>query len=90
MFAGTYRVTDEDSYSTFPFHGEFDPAGITIGWVVSYWNDCVNNHSLGAWTGYLIVQPDGQRASMSMTRLIAHEGNRNTTSGYGTFILQTN
>ena len=89
-FAGTYRITNEASTSTFPFRGEFDPVGVTIGWVVSYWNEYVNYHSLGAWTGYVKVQPDGQRASMSMTRLIAHEENCNTTSGYGKFILQTN
>ena len=89
-FAGTYRITNEPPTSHFPVRGEFDPTGITVGWVVSYWNEYVNYHSLGVWTGYLKIQPDGQRACMSMTRLIAHEEDRNTTSGYGTFILQTN
>ena len=88
-FAGIYRITSEPITSQFPVRGQFDPMGITIGWVVSYWNDNVNYHSLGAWTGYVKIQPDGQRVSMSMTRLIAHGQNRNTTSGYGTFILQS-
>ena len=55
-FAGVYQITRESPTSTFPFRGEFDPAGITIGWVVSYWNDNVNYYSLGAWTGYYAIK----------------------------------
>ena len=86
-FAGVYQITNEGPTSTFPFRGEFDPAGITIGWVVSYWNDNVNYHSLGAWTGYARVAPESQRQYLSMSQLIAHQDNSNTTSGYATFVL---
>lgn len=89
-FAGTYGIIHDGTISKFPFRGEFDPMGITIGWVVSYWNEYINDHALGAWTGYARVQPDGQRASLSMTRLIAHEDNSNTTTGCDTFVLESN
>ena len=89
-FAGVYQITKEGPTSTFPFRGEFDPAGVTIGWVVSYWNDNVNYHSLGAWTGYAKVAPESQRPYLSMSRSIAHQDSYNTTSGYGTFSLWSN
>ena len=73
-FAGTYGIIRDGTISKFPFRGEFDPVGITIGWVVLYWNKYINDHALGARTGYARIQLDDQRASMSMTRLIAHEG----------------
>ena len=89
-FAGVYQITNESPTSIFLFRGEFDPAGITIGWVVSYWNDIVNYHSLGAWTGYAKVAPESQRKYLSMSQLIAHQENSNTTSGYATFVLLPN
>ena len=85
-FAGTYQITNRDVPANFPFRGEFDPEGITIGWVVSYWNKDINYHSLGVWTGYAGVAPE-RRPYLSMSRLIAHQDNSNTTSGYGTFVL---
>ena len=89
-FAGTYQITNEGATAHFPFRGEFDPEGITIGWVVSYWNEYINYHSLGVWTGYARVAPESQRPSLSMSGLIAHQDNSNTTSGYSTFVLLTN
>jgi hypothetical protein len=55
-FAGTYGIIrSKDETAEFPFRGEFDPQGITLGWVVSYWskNGYENDHALGAWAGYL-------------------------------------
>ena len=86
-FAGTYQITNRDVPANFPFRGEFDPEGITIGWVVSYSNEYINYHSLGVWTGYARVAPESQKPYLSMSRLIAHQDNYNTTSGYGTFSL---
>jgi hypothetical protein len=82
-FAGAYAIIRDDiKNSEFPFRGEFDPQGITIGWVVSYWNDQVNDHALGAWAGYVAsTLPDkNPEWIITATRIIAHENNSNTTS----------
>ena len=89
-FAGTYQITDEGSTAHFPFRGEFDPVGITIGWVVSYWNEYHNYHSLGAWTGYARIDPESRKATLSVSSHIAHQENYNTTTGYGTYVLLSN
>lgn len=86
-FAGTYGLYTTGQLEEFPFRGEFDPRGITVGWVVSYWNEYKNYHSLGAWTGYARKDPHTYKSVLSMSRMIAHEENHNTTSGYGTFVL---
>ena len=70
---------------TFPLRGQFDPEGITIGWVVSFWNKYQNNHVLGAWAGYAKKDPSTQRVELSTTVITAHESNLNTTTGYDTF-----
>lgn len=89
-FAGTYEiVTRTDTVFEFPFRGEFDPEGITIGWVVTFWNKYQNDHSLGAWAGYAKMESGTQRAELSTTRIIAHESTFNTTTGYDTFVLQS-
>ena len=87
-FAGTYKKIDETFTVYFPFCGEFDPIGITVGWVVSYWNDHVNYHSIGVWTGYARVTPESleslrARWQLLVSRLIAHQDSSNTTSGHG-------
>ena len=89
-FAGTYVITNEPSSSRFPFRGEFDPDGITVGFVVSYWNKYVNYHAIGAWTGYLKIEPESRQCVLSMSSMIAHESNQNTTSGSDTFVLESN
>ena len=86
-FAGTYTINNREENSRFPIRGEFDPNGVTIGWVVSYWNRDVNDHALGAWAGYAKVESDN-KSVLSMTRLIAHEDNMQTTIGYGTYVLE--
>jgi hypothetical protein len=91
-FAGAYAIIRDDiKNSEFPFRGEFDPQGITIGWVVSYWNDQVNDHALGAWAGYVTsTLPDkNPEWIITATRIIAHEGNSNTTTGIDVFVLQS-
>jgi hypothetical protein len=92
-FAGTYGIIrSKDETAEFPFRGEFDPQGITLGWVVSYWskNGYENDHALGAWAGYLRLGNYGRapRWIFSTTRIIAHEDNYNTTTGYDTFVLE--
>lgn len=88
-FAGTYGIIRDEETAEFPFRGEFDPQGITIGWAVSYWNEYENDHALGVWAGYLRLGPDRvPRWTISTTRLIAHEENYNTTTGYDTFVLE--
>ena len=88
-FAGTYRIIRDYGTAEFPFRGEFDPRGITIGWVVSYWNENENDHALGAWAGYLRLGPDRvPKWIISTTRIIAHEDSYNTTTGYDTFVLE--
>ena len=88
-FAGIYDLNREPAASSkFPFRGEFDPRGITVGWVVSYWNAYINDHALGAWAGYMSAGYDRETPSMMMSRIIAHESDRSTTSGTGTFVLK--
>ena len=87
-FAGTYGIVSDGTISKFPFRGEFDPNGITIGWVVSYWNEYVNDHALGAWAGYARIDLATRRAILSLTRIIAHQDSYNTTTGYDTFVLE--
>ncbi len=86
-FAATYTILEEHN-SVFPIRGEFDPQGVSIGWVVSYWNEYVNYHSLGAWAGYVdLIKAD--RPSIVTTRLITHNGNpADTTVGFDTFMIQ--
>ena len=86
-FAGTYTINNREENSRFPLRGEFDPNGVTIGWVVSYWNRDVNDHALGAWAGYAKVESDNKHV-LSMTGMIAHEDNMQTTSGSGTYVLE--
>ena len=89
-FAGTYGIIRADETAEFPFRGEFDPQGITVGWVVSYWNQEENDHALGAWAGYARLSPDRiPNWIISTTRIIAHEDNYNTTTGYDTFVLES-
>ena len=88
-FAGTYGIIRNDETAEFPFRGEFDPQGITVGWVVSYWNEYENDHALGAWAGYLgFAAGRILRWTISTTRIIAHEDSYNTTTGRDIFILE--
>lgn len=55
-FAGTYQIIRSmDDFSEFPFHGQYNPKGITIGWVVTYWSafEYRNNDTVVAWAGSL-------------------------------------
>ena len=88
--AGTYDITIEPPTSRFPFRGEFDPKGITVGFIVSYWNDYIDDHALGVWAGYVKIEPQSRQYVLSMSGMIAHENNQNTTSGYDTFVLESN
>ena len=81
------KKNDETFTIYFPFRGEFDPVSITIGWVVSYWSDHVNYHSVGVWTGYARVISESlespkARWQFLVSRLIAHQDSSNTTSGH--------
>lgn len=88
-FAGTYGIIRNYGTAEFPFRGEFDPQGITVGWVVSYWNEDENDHALGAWAGYMgFAAGRVLRWTFAMTRIIAHEDSYNTTTGHDTFILE--
>ena len=90
-FAGIYDLNREPPPSSkFPFRGEFDPQGITVGWVVSYWNTYVNDHALGAWAGYMSIGHETGKPFIATTGMIAHESDRNTTSGTGNFELKSN
>ena len=86
-FSGTYTINNRVENSRFPIRGEFDPNGMTIGWVVSYWNRDVNDHALGAWAGYVKIESDN-KAVLSLTTMIAHEDNMQTTIGSGTYVLE--
>ena len=87
-FAGTYGIVRNDETAEFPFRGEFDPKGITIGWVVSYWNEYENNHALGAFAGYLKLGGDRiPRWTIPVTRIITHE-DTTTDCGFDGFTLQ--
>ena len=87
-FSATYGIIRGTTISEFPLRGEFDPDGITIGWVVSYWNKHENDHALGAWSGYASLDMVTHEPRLSTTRIIVHEDNYNTTTGYDIFDLQ--
>ena len=73
-FAATYDIIRRSSTDVFPIRGEFDPEGVSIGWVVSYWNKYMNDHAIGAWAGYLEREGDREKPSIVTTRLISHNG----------------
>ena len=56
-FAGTYGVIRNGTISKFPLCGEFDPTGTSIGWVVSYQNEDINDHAVGVWSRYALITP---------------------------------
>ena len=69
-FAGTYQIIRSlDDFSEFPFHGQYNPKGITIGWVVTYWStfEYRNNHTVVAWAGSL--RPGESGWILSATRV---------------------
>ena len=86
-FSGTYTINDREENSHFPVRGQFDPDGITIGWVVSYWNKDVNDHAVGAWAGYARVESNDKHVLL-MTGIIAHQSDIKTTTGYETYVLE--
>ena len=80
-----YRVLLDNSL--YPIHGVFDPSGNAIGWMVSYWNENGNYHSIGTWAGY--VKKDQNYWAVSCTRMIL--GQINTSIGYNdTYTLESN
>ena len=85
-FAGTYGIVHGTTIEKFEFRGAFDPMGITLGWSFSYWNRENNYHSFGAWSGYLEATMGSYK--MSTTGLIAHQSDKSTSNGPGTFVLQ--
>ena len=90
-FAGAYgmkRARDGAVVDWFPLRGEYDPQGITIGWVVSYWTGYFNWNSLDAWAGYLSLGLDqGSKWTISTTR-ISVQGENDTTIFPDTFVLE--
>lgn len=92
-FAATYTILRE-SNANFPIRGEFDPDGVSIGWVVSYWNRDGNDHALGVWAGYVESEnvwpePMDDTSTIVTTRLITHNGNSaDTTVGFDRFRLE--
>ena len=87
-FAATYEIL-QDPNSKYPIRGEFDPNGVSIGWVVSYFvQDDVNLHQLGAWAGYIETNVEEMNAIV-VTRLITHDGDpASTTIGFDRFMLK--
>ena len=80
-FAATYTILRRDVYSVFPIRGEYDPAGVSIGWIVSYRNEYTNDNALGAWAGYTVTEDEG--TVIYTTRLITHQGDpADTTVGF--------
>ena len=87
--AMTYGIIREFEVSLFPVRGEYDPEGMSIAWVVSYWNEEVNDHSIGAWAGYAVESGESGRPELIMTRLISHNAEpADTTVGFDRFILE--
>lgn len=90
-FAGSYEHVTRSGPKTvfkYPFRGEFDPHGTTIGWVVSYRDEFIDNNVLAAWAGYSQFDPNTQRPSLSTMSIVAHQSSVNTTAGYDTFLLE--
>ena len=87
-FSGTYEIIRNSTISKFPLRGEFDPVGSSIGWVVSYWNEDVNDNTVGVWSGYVVVTPAPNKVRIPilyMKWLITHGDN--TTSGSDQFCV---
>ena len=87
-FAGTYGVIQNGTISKFPLSGEFDPIGTSIGWVVSYQNEEINDHAVGVWSGYAVITPANDKCRipvLHMNWLITHWEVFNTTSGSDQF-----
>jgi hypothetical protein len=56
-FAGTYGIISSDDFTEFPLRGQYDPEGITLGWVVSYRSvfGYKDNDAVGVWAGDMIL-----------------------------------
>ena len=90
-FTGAYGIIRNGTISKFPLRGQFDPVGPTIGWVVSYWNEDINDHAVGVWSGNGGVIPAGSKRYrlpvLYVNWLITHGESHNTTSGSDKFYL---
>ena len=88
-FAGTFRYVEENGMATkFPLRGKFDPQGLTIGWIVSFWNKHENDYVLVTWVGRLKINFSAGpvlRAVIYATRTIAHDSGPGTDSDQGSF-----
>ena len=80
-FAGTYQIIRSlDDFAEFPFHGQYNPKGITLGWVVTYWSpfERRKNHTVVAWAGSLRMGESGwilstTRVSYNFPPLVAYD-----------------
>ena len=89
-FAGTYGIIQNNGTTEFPYIGEFNAQGVTIGWVVSYWNERENNHTLSAWAGILrLIAGPALRKIINTTRSTVEEDiHSDTKLDYATFVLE--
>lgn len=91
--SGTYGMlvhngtSPSGTMSKFPFHGEFDPTGVTVGWIISFRNESVNQHALGSWSGYYSCDGGYPKNYLHMTKLITYQAYYNTTTGTEIFKL---
>ena len=86
-FSGTYGTLDNGTMATYPFHGEFDPTGITVGWLVSFRNQSVNHHALGAWSGYYSCLGEYPKNYIRVTKIITYPPQYLTKTGVEMFEL---
>ena len=85
-FAGTYIVNrSSDDIAEYPLRGQYDPKGLSIGWVVSYWTafGYENQNSLEAWAGE-VWNTGGDYStvwSLVTRSVISYEDTNNTVTG---------
>lgn len=91
-FAGTYMVNRSlDDIAEYPLRGQYDPKGISIGWVVSYRTafGYENNNSLEAWAGIVERVPEDYSTTwiLATKSVISYEDTYNTVTRSGDFYL---
>ena len=87
--AGYYGTRINGTMLVYPFHGEYDPSGVTIGWIVSYRNQTDNQHATCVWTGYYEYAGGYPKHIFYMTKVIANEAYATTTTETEVFQLTT-
>ena len=86
-FAGTLK---NGTSAKFLFQGQYSPNGNTVGWVVSYFNEDINNNVVGVWTGTVTVMPQPNKVRIpvfTMHWILANGYTYNITSGFEQFAI---